>query len=256
VGSKRAPWLSRGLPGALREASPSRAIFLRMTEAAAAANARDGVVIATETIGEAWLAIAGHILTTGVAERYDALPILEVSHATLVVARPDADDALIAEHGDPDRLQWMRANFADHARVEALGGARSYASRIFDYAAIGRDQLAWVIERLRADPASRDAAITTFEPLTDTTYIPCVSLLDFWIRDGAVELVVYAHSIDFGAKGYGNLTELALLQHTVATALQRPVGALHFAIKSAHVYETERAYMRAVLDASPPRPRD
>jgi thymidylate synthase len=207
------------------------------------------VIIETETIGEAWLAVADHILATGVPEHYDGLPILEVAHATLVVAHPDADDPLIAEHGDPERLAWMRANFADHARVEALGGARSYASRIFDYAAAGRDQLAWVIERLRTDPASRSAAITTFEPLTDTTYIPCVSLLDFWIRDGAVELVVYAHSIDFGAKGYGNLIELALLQHTVAAALQRPVGALRFSIKSAHIYDTERAYMRDVLAA-------
>jgi thymidylate synthase len=221
----------------------------------AAARARDGVVIETQTIGEAWLAIADHILATGAPEHYDRLPILEVAHATLVVARPDADDPLIAEHGDPDRLAWMRANFADHARVEALGGTRAYASRIFDYAAAGRDQLAWVIERLRADPASRGAAITTFEPLTDTTYIPCVSLLDFWIRESAVELVVYAHSIDFGAKGYGNLTELALLQHAVAAALARPVGALRFAIKSAHVYDTEQAYMLAVLEASAPRPR-
>lgn len=219
-----------------------------------ATKAGDGVVIETETIGEAWLAVADHILTTGVAEHYDGLPVLEVAHATLVVTRPDADDPLIAEHGDVERLAWMRANFAEHARVEALGDARSYASRIFDYASAGRDQLAWVIERLRADPGSRSATITTLEPLIDTAYIPCVSLLDFWIRDGAVELVVYAHSIDFGAKGYGNLIELALLQHTVAVALGRPVAALRFAVKSAHVYETEWAYMRAVLTARATRP--
>jgi thymidylate synthase len=210
---------------------------------------RDGLVVEAPTIGEAWLAIAAHVLERGVPERYDGRPILEVAHATLAVAHPDADDPLIARHGDPERLAWMRANFVDHARVEALGGARSYASRIFDYAACGRDQLAWVVDRLRADPASRSATITTFEPLTDTTYIPCVSMLDFWVRDGAVELVVYAHSIDFGAKGYGNLTELALLQERVATALGRPVGGLRFLIKSAHVYDTERDYMTRVLAA-------
>lgn len=210
---------------------------------------RDGVVLERETIGEAWLAIAAHILRSGVPEHYDGLPILEVDNATLVVAAPDPDDELIARHGDPERLAWMRANFADHARVEALGGARSYASRILDYAGSGRDQLAWVVDRLRADPASRSATITTFEPLTDTTYIPCVSLLDFWLRDEAVNLVVYAHSIDFGAKGYGNLTELSILQHRVATGLRRPVGTLRFIIKSAHVYDTERAYMEGVLGA-------
>jgi thymidylate synthase len=210
---------------------------------------RDGLVIEAATIGEAWLAVAAHILELGVPDRYDGRPILEVAHATLAVARPDADDPLIAQHGDPERLAWMRANFAGHGRVEALGGARSYASRIFDYAACGRDQLAWVIDRLRDDPASRSATITTFEPLTDTTYIPCVSMLDFWIRDGAIELVVYAHSIDFGAKGYGNLVELALLQDQVASALDRPVGALRFIIKSAHVYDTERDFMTRILAA-------
>jgi thymidylate synthase len=216
------------------------------------ASVRSGVVIASPTIGEAWLAVAAHILHAGEPERYDGLPILEVAHATLVVATPDADDPLIARYGDPERLRWMQANFSDHDRVQALGGARSYASRMFDYAGAGRDQLRWVIDRLRADPASRSAAITTFEPLTDTTYIPCVSLLDFWVRDGAIELIVYAHSIDFGAKGYGNLTELALLQRQVADALDRPLGELRFIVKSAHIYDTERAEMVGIVADRPP----
>jgi hypothetical protein len=38
---------------------------------------------------------------------------------------------------------------------------------------------------------------------------------------GSVELVVYAHSIDFGAKGYGNLVELASLQHHELSASWR-----------------------------------
>jgi thymidylate synthase len=107
--------------------------------------------------------------------------------------------------------------------------------------------VAWVIGRLRADPATRSAAITTFQPRTDTTYIPCVSLLDFWLPGGAVELIAYAHSIDFGAKGYANLVELAALQHHVAAELGRPAGRLLMVVKSAHVYETELAYLRDIL---------
>jgi thymidylate synthase len=212
------------------------------------ASARSGLVIEERTIGEAWLGVAAQILRAGEPEHYDGLPILELAHVTLVVDAPDADDPLIVRHGDPERLRWMRANFAAHDRVEALGGARSYASRLFDYAGSGRDQLAWAIDRLRADPASRSATITTFEPLTDTTYIPCVSLLDFWVREGAIELIVYAHSIDFGAKGYGNLTELALLQRRVADALDRAVGSLRFIVKSAHIYDAERAEMLGIVD--------
>ncbi len=175
-----------------------------------------------DTIGAAWLAVAGRILAQGVASRYDGLPACEISLVTLAVDRPDPADEIIARHAEPERLAWMHANFTDHAKVDALGGADSYATRLFDYEHSGRDQVAWVVDRLRQDPATRSAAITTFQPHSDTSYIPCVSLLDFWLPDGAVELIAYAHSIDFGAKGYGNLVELASLQHHVAEGLYRP----------------------------------
>jgi thymidylate synthase len=136
----------------------------------------------------------------------------------------------------------MRRNFTELDNVAELGGARSYARRLRDYD--GRDQVAWVIDRLRADPETRSATITTFQPLADTNYIPCVSLLDFWIAGGALELVVYAHSLDFGKKAYGNLVELARLQHEVAAAVAAPVGPLLIYAKSAHVYESELETMR------------
>jgi thymidylate synthase len=208
-------------------------------------------VLYSQTIGEAWFAVANQIVVRGVPSLYDALPIHEVSLITLVIARPDPEDEIIAAHAEPERLAWMHANFTDHARVADLGDADSYATRLFDYEHSGHDQVRWVIERLRSDPSSRSATITTFQPHTDTTYIPCVSMLDFWLPDGAVELVVYAHSIDFGAKGYGNLVQLASLQHHVAGVLGVPVGRLLMIVKSAHVYETELDYTRGVLAGAP-----
>jgi thymidylate synthase len=200
-------------------------------------------------LGEAWLMIAGKILAEGIGSRYDDLPVRELSLVTLTVEHPDPDDEIIARYADPDRLAWMRANFTGREAVAALGGADSYATRLFDYDHTGRDQVAWVIDRLRQDPASRSAAITTFQPLTDTSYIPCVSLLDFWRPGGAVELVAYCHSIDFGAKGYGNLVELAAVQEQVAAGLGVPAGRLVMVVKSAHVYATEFGYVQEVLAA-------
>jgi thymidylate synthase len=201
----------------------------------------------SRTIGESWLAVAAGILAAGSPSRYDGLPIRELSMLSLVVARPDPDDEIIAAHADPERLAWMHANFTDFAQVVSLGDSDSYATRLFDYEHTGRDQVRWVIDRLRADASSRSATITTLQPHTDTTYIPCISVLDFWLPDDAVELVVYAHSIDFGAKGYGNLVELASLQRHVADSLGVRVGRLWMIVKSAHVYETELDYIRGVL---------
>jgi thymidylate synthase len=206
-----------------------------------------GSQIDADTIGAAWLAIARAILEEGAASTYDSAPILELERVTITVARPASADPIVADLGDPARLAWMHANFTDHALVTELGDARSYASRLYDYAASGRDQVQWVIDRLRSDPKSRSATITTFEPLLDTTYIPCVSLLDFWIRAGYLESMVYAHSIDFGAKGYGNLVELAHLMERIADALELPVGRLDFVVKSAHIYEPDLAAMSVAV---------
>jgi thymidylate synthase len=196
-------------------------------------------LVTAQTLGEAWLEVARRILRDGVEAEWDGAPTRELALLTLAVSDPDPDDAIIAELGDPEWLAWMHENFFVPKEVSDLGGAASYASRLFDYDGAGRDQIAWVVERLRANPEARDAAITTFQPLTDTTYIPCVSLLDFWLRDGAVELIVYAHSLDFGKKAYGNLVELAALQAKVASELGTPVGRLVVHVKTAHVYEPE-----------------
>jgi thymidylate synthase len=201
------------------------------------------ILLEAPTLGDAWLEASHAIIERGQEATYDGLPIREARHLTLVVERSDPDDALIARLGDPEWLAWMRANFEVAEPVAELGHARSYASRLFDYAGSGRDQLAWVVERLRADPTSRSATITTFEPLDDTSYVPCVSMLDFWLPDGRLEVVVYAHSLDFGKKAYGNLVELARLQQRVAEALGVSSGRLIVHAKSAHVYADELALM-------------
>lgn len=205
-------------------------------------------LVTAQTLGDAWLEIAGRIVRDGESAEWDGAPTRELALLTMVVAEPDPDDATIAELGDPEWLQWMHENFFVQKDVPELGGAASYAVRLFNYD--GRDQIAWVVERLRSNPEARDATITTFQPGRDTTYIPCVSLLDFWLRDGAVELIVYAHSLDFGKKAYGNLVELAALQAYVAAELKAQVGRLVVHVKTAHVYEPELELMAELSSAS------
>lgn len=204
-------------------------------------------LVETQSLGECWLAVSRLILTEGQPCRYDGAPTLEIANLTLAAAQPDPDDPLIRRHGDPAWLDWMHSNFFVQKAVAELGDAPSYAIRLFNYANQGRDQLAWVVQRLRADREARSAAITTFMPLTDTSYIPCISLLDFWVPGEALELVVYAHSLDFGKKAYGNLVELALLQQHVARQLQLPLGPMLIHVKTAHLYQPEWDYMRGLV---------
>ena len=200
-------------------------------------------VIEAPTVGVAWLDVSRVVLEHGIDAEYDGQPTREVALLTLVVARPASDDPIVGELGDPKWLAWMHANFVEHGTVTELGDADSYAVRLYDWARTGRDQIAWVVERLRDDPESRSATVTTYQPLTDETYIPCISLLDFWLPSGELELVVYAHSLDFGKKAYGNLVELARLQEHVAGELGVALGRLAIHAKSAHVYGPELELM-------------
>jgi thymidylate synthase len=186
----------------------------------------------------------------GQLSRYDGVTTREIAHLTMVVAAPDPQDPLIGQYGDPAWLAWMHENFFVQKEVAELGHAASYATRLFNYANQGRDQIQWIVERLRGDAETRSATVTTFMPLTDTTYIPCISLLDFWMPAQAVELVVYAHSLDFGKKAYGNLIELASLQSSVAKQLKQPMGKLIIHVKSAHIYAPEWEYMERLCEAA------
>jgi hypothetical protein len=60
-------------------------------------------MVRADTIGAAWLTVAGRILAEGVESRYDGLPVREISLVTLVVDRPGPADEIIARHAEPER---------------------------------------------------------------------------------------------------------------------------------------------------------
>ena len=212
------------------------------------AGAPNPLVVRAATLGEAWLAAAGLVLRDGRPARWGTEPTREVALLTIAVGEPDPDDELIGHLGDPAWLAWMRANFREPGAVAELGGADSYARRLRDYAGTGRDQVAWLAARLAADPGARDATITTFQPATDTTYIPCISLIDSWAPDGRVQLVVYAHGLDLGKKAYANFVELAALQREIAAGAGLPTGGLVIHVKTAHIYEPELDAMARLVE--------
>jgi thymidylate synthase len=203
-------------------------------------------LIETQSLSGCWLAVSRLILDEGQDAYYSGDPIREIANLSLAILAPDPDDSIILKYGDSAWLGWMHANFFIQKAVAELGNAPSYAVRLFNYAG-QRDQLQWVTDRLSSNPEARDAAITTFMPLTDTSYIPCISLLDFWIPQHALELVVYAHSLDFGKKAYGNLVELAKIQKIVADRLGRQAGMLVLHVKTAHIYQLEFDYMSRLV---------
>ena len=185
---------------------------------------------------------------------YDGLPIKEVAHMALSVdGARSRGRPLIARPRRP-RLVGLDARELlqprERARARERAQLRLAAVRL--RAAAGATSWRGSCDRLRADPASRSATITTFEPLRDTSVHP-----------------VRQHARLLGARRRGSSssstpTASTSARRRTATSssspacrswsrgeLGLPVGRLTVLVKSAHVYEPEWELM-AGLAAPPP----
>ncbi len=192
-------------------------------------------VIQSHSLLDAWKQAVRTILSEGQLGADDGQPIKEFFDLFLVITDPAAEPSIAAV--DPPMSGWMHANFTERKPVPELGNATSYATRLRDYH--GKDQIAAVVERLRAKPETKSATITTLMPNDDTSYLPCVSMLDFKVRDGTLTLTATCRSLDFGKKAIHNLAELAAIGREVQAASKAARLALHVHAISAHVYQKD-----------------
>lgn len=197
-------------------------------------------------LGNAWIYIANIIINDG---RFFETPFnnyYEVTGIFITIEKPFLPDPVIDKYGNPEWIDWMIANFTKHENVKELKKARSYAQRLYQYGDT-KNQIEWIINKLNNNRFARSATITTFEPLTDTNYIPCVSILDFNITDDFLDIYVYCRSLDFGKKAYANLICLADIQEKVAKQTNSKIGQLHLIAKSVHIYDTDIEKLKNIL---------
>lgn len=120
------------------------------------------------------------------------------------------------------------------------------------------DQLAWVVDLLKADPISRRAVMSIYDPDIDSADgkdIPCNNWVHFLSRLGELHMHVTIRSNDlmWGWSGI-NAFEWSAVQEIVAGLLGVSVGKLHFSISSLHLYD--RHWGKAANIARQPQVRD
>lgn len=101
------------------------------------------------------------------------------------------------------------------------------------------DQLQRVISELRFKPDSRRAIVVHYDLHELDRYkydTPCNDMLNFYIKDGKLELTVFARSIDLVYGFCNDQYTFAKLMEMVAYQLEIPVGSMHWMITNLHVY--------------------
>lgn len=204
-----------------------------------------------ETIGVAWMTMLDEIIQNGKKVLYTDNPgesasVTEITGTVLTVEKMSLPDPIIERYKVQEEYDWMVDNFTRVGAVKELYNENSYASRFYAYMN-EKNQIDWLIARLKENLHTRSATLTTFEPLLDDKYIPCVSMIDFMVEEDRLDLYVYCRSLDFGCKAYINMVMLYRLAEQVADEVGVPVGELNLIVKSAHVYDRDREKVDRIL---------
>jgi thymidylate synthase len=102
-----------------------------------------------------------------------------------------------------------------------------------------REQLQYVIGLLRAEPASRRAIISLWNPDNrgKLSLDPCHTQYQFSIRDGRLDLIWTQRSVDYAVGAPSDFILAALYVLTLADELQVSPGIITFNFGDTHLYE-------------------
>jgi thymidylate synthase len=200
--------------------------------------------IKAKTIGNAWLKSCKYIFVNGKPMKDENKNLKEIMFLQLTIKKPSQNDPIIEKYGDKESIKWMLSNFLEQKKVPELKNAESYGTRLFNYK--GKNQINWVIDKLKKKPESKAATISMIM-YDDENYIPCVSTLDFKIRNNKLILTAMCRAIDFGKKVYANLLSLNKIQEIVAKELNINAGELLMYNVSAHIYEEDYDKIKKIL---------
>lgn len=95
-----------------------------------------------------------------------------------------------------------------------------------------------VINELKIDPTSRRAVVSSIFPPIDSrkTHIPCISFLQFLLRNDKLNLIVYIRSNDMLSAWGADAYALSKVLDYVALSLRISPGYLETISTSAHIY--------------------
>lgn len=125
--------------------------------------------------------------------------------------------------------------------------AYTYGERLFDFN--GRDQIAAMVDELRATRYSRRAVAGLWDPARDARSVdpPCLNLIQARVRDGKLYLTAYFRSHDVFRAWLMNAFGLRKLQAEIAERVgDCMIGDLVIVSQSAHIYADSWEPVRAV----------
>jgi thymidylate synthase len=115
------------------------------------------------------------------------------------------------------------------------------------------DQLAQVVDQIRANPDSRRLLVNAWNvaDVPDMALPPCHLLFQFWVSEGRLSCGMYQRSCDLFLGLPFNIASYALLTQMIASVTDLGVGDLVISLGDAHVYVNHLEQVRRQLGREP-----
>ena len=196
------------------------------------------------SIGEAWQLSLQSILANGVEIPDDKGTILEIAPFFIEMIDPPLNDAIIDSYGNKATLDFLNKNFNDLTPIDDWG--YSYAQRL--YSLDNTDQMEDVIATLNKNSFSKSATISLLLSQQDKKHKPCLTTLDFKIRESNLIINAFFRSQDIGNKMYGDALELIKIGRSMGQKLPIKKIILIHTICSAHIYSIDIERLQPILN--------
>lgn len=188
-------------------------------------------ILNSSSIGAVWVEYLAEVLSSGV-EVFDAREnVLEAAPVVFAIDSFDDPDGVIERHCDKYIIEIYTKKMFSLEIIKDLNS--TYGDRFFRN--LGVDQISWVVERLRDNQWAKSAFISLVVPNDPGPRIPCLSAVQFAIRDDVLKMYCTFRSQNvFNA--YGNFFGVRALQADVAGRLGLSLGPISFFVNFPHIY--------------------
>ena len=212
--------------------------------------------IVGETLDDALLALYPAIIQRGSRVEATRNPNMEITGAILELRRPRARLSRTETRGNSfsclgellwylsgsDRLEFIRRYIPMYANDSEDGVTihGAYGPRLFNQR--GQNQIENVAAALRERPSSRRAVIQLFNAediATRHLEIPCTTTMQFFVRNGKLDLVVGMRSNDAYKGLPHDVFCFTMIQEILSRMLNIDIGIYKHFASSMHIYEDD-----------------
>lgn len=200
------------------------------------------MTISGTTLGEAWIRYMGCVLAQGSIQPDDREDIFEITPVMVFIQETSDQDPIVKRFGDEHVIEIYTKKMYSRDLIPELNS--TYGDRIFDNQGI--NQFDWVVDRLAGKWWTKGASISLLKPNDPGPRIPCLTQLQFVIREGRLNLIATFRSQNV-FRSYGNFIGLKSLQSMAAERLRVDCGTITSFCACPHIYQSDLAAARDIV---------